>query len=650
MANELNNRIKLLLNEKPLKNNNKILSAGNNIMSTKKNTDEVREMLGLNGGSVSRMMLKELKQFNKNKGKGLEQLEGGFMLPILGALVTKALPQIVRNFTGNGIVGGAMNIENLVAMSDTAEKNLKGSAVDAKLINELKQLEGKNGTNKLIGGKLPILSSVTLPVATMMATKILKNGLSGGSIFGSIGSLIDGLTGMGKCGGKMNDVVADESKDFDTDASPLDGGSIFGNIGSLVDSITGMGKPDTKGGARPLSFYSQQWLTIRSKLERSADPNPQDLKSLTIIMHDLLTDIRELHKTVGASFLSNNKTAYMSAVNEYDKYWSLLDEINDWVDVQSDSLDEISLTDFRGDPLPRPEQLKKLKNPKWMSGKGKEALNRLKGNGDIAFANDMGSQKAFTLASLPKSKVVKDGVKRGGNFKNPETRQSTTRMGGNKLPTMEFSNANVTGNVEFVEPAGRQRGNVYGMKAKKIGGMRRQRMMGRQRGGANGDSDEEEDPLPLLPARAFDRIKDATMVADERRLALYKSRMARFIDLQRFVEYLERIGDTQSSDYTYATNEVNRLRGLIGKKPRTQGGALDDDIVLADKQQGAGLFGNIGNLIGSITGMGKKPRKQTPAMKKGTQALMAYQAKLKKLKSQGMTHKEAQAELRAMKE
>jgi hypothetical protein len=300
-----------------------------------------------------------------------------------------------------------------------------------------------------------------------------------------------------------------------------------------------------------------------------------------------------------------------------------------------------------------------------------------RGGAEIAFANDLGKQRAFSLKSLPKSNGVKDGVKKGGNFKNPETRQSTIRYGGSRLPTMEFSNANVTGNLEFVEPAGRQRGNVYGMKARPVsGGMRCRCMM--KRGGVLAS---EDDPLPPLPARTFDRVKDATMVADKRRKALKRSRMSRFIDLQRLVEHMERIGDVGSSDYTDAKNEITRLRGLIG-------GALDEDMVIAEKQrasppsQGSGLISSLASLAGlgkipkgfhmmpdgtimkdsdhtgsglisslaSAIGLGKKPRKQTQAMKKGTQALMAYQAKLKKLKSQGMTHKEAQQALRDMKD
>ena len=72
----------------------------------------------------------------------------------------------------------------------------------------------------------------------------------------------------------------------------------------------------------------------------------------------------------------------------------------------------------------------------------------------------------------------------------------------------------------------------------------------------------------------------------------------------------------------------------------------DGSIMKDSDHKGSGIFSSILSQVG----LGKKPRKQTQAMKKGTQALMAYQAKLKKLKSQGMSHKEAQQALRDMKE
>lgn len=482
MRNELNNRIQLLLNKNTIKKNNKIISAGNNIMTTMDNTDEVRDMMGLNGGAVRKSLLKELKQFNKNKGKGMEKLEGGFLpllasiaLPLAGRLAGKMIDRI-----GNGKRrGGAMlDMKNLEDLSDDAEKSLKGGAsVDKELLKELKQLDTKNGEDKLVGGFLPLLASIALPLAGMVANKIVGRGQCGGAYH---------------TGGAIDDVEEDEEETFDDADLPRGGSNILATIGRYV------------------------------------------------------------------------------------------------------------LCDRKGSGM----------------------MKKHGGYGEIAFANDLGNQRAFSLKSLPKSKAIKDGARKGSGMKG-----GMKKHGGDKLPTMEFSTPNMTGNIEFVEPSGRQSGNIYGMRAKKLGGAR----MGGMRCGCQCCM---KGCGKCGGARMGGSALDTDMVLTQQQASAPSQGGSLFSSLGSIVDGFTGFGKTPKNK----------------KVPKGFHIMPDGSLMKNSDHKGGSLFSSLGSIVDGFTGFGKKPRRQTPAMKKGTQALMAYQAKLKKLKSQGMSHKEAQEALRKMKD
>jgi hypothetical protein len=69
-----------------------------------------------------------------------------------------------------------MDMKNLEELSDEAEKNLRGSGVDEQLMKELKQMDKKNGMDKLVGGFFPLLASIGLPLAGMVANKLFGSG------------------------------------------------------------------------------------------------------------------------------------------------------------------------------------------------------------------------------------------------------------------------------------------------------------------------------------------------------------------------------------------------------------------------------------------------------------------------------------------
>ena len=418
-------------------------------------------------------------------GNREERLTGGF-LPAL-ALAGIAVPKILGMFGLGKTRGGTIRIRPdtpAPGKGSLAHKLAGFLAASHPLVSVFKKLVGM-GFPKKKGVKLLMSKPVKLTKKEGGIIKKVSEGgafkggnfssvddnikfnydLEGSGLLGSLGGIVDGLTGLGRddamrgngfldmfarmnarkaairererntgiVGGGLLDslanVVERRNNYYETHARPQ-GGGLLGSLGGIVDGLTGLGHEEDMSGNGLLGSLGGivDGLTGLGHEEDMSGGNVGDIVGSIIA------------KAIGI----------MGSGIEHEE-------------------------DMRGNGL-----LGSLGGIiDGLTGLGKQ---RAMMGGDINFTNEYGNQKAPTRASLAKAGGMAlpfgmgargRGMAAGGMVAGARVagaKPCCCGRGGSAMPPVEYGSADMAGNTEFVEPAGRQRGNVYGMKSKKVGG------------------------------------------------------------------------------------------------------------------------------------------------------------------------------------